>query len=235
MYWPLVGGCLSHVMNNPFHVVKSRRGKRRSRKNRPVSCASWKGTPIPISVLAAPVEDAHRGVPVGVDTLHVPVEHGLQIVQIAPLSTRRPLVVISLGKARVPAIVETHREREVAAIAVDAAGKVLGTDGDVGFRVEARVVLDGALVGRDLHQPVFAIGTARARLAAGLLGGNRGEEDSRDADLARDLVEDVDVLRTGGEHLTGTSCAPQVGVNHVAGVDRWWDPTAAGNAAGEPF
>jgi len=146
-------------------------------------------------------EDAHVE-RAGVNTLQVPIEHSLEIIEIAPLSTRRPSIGITLGHAREPPVVHAHGLSEVPPDRVRRARQVAGSNANVRSGVET-VPIRRAFLARELHETVFAIGSASVSVAGRFLEGDGGEEDGGEASLSSVIVEIAQIVAAGVEQAVG--------------------------------
>ena len=177
-----------------------------------------------IDPLARVVIDAHVDA-TRIDTLQVPIEYVLQIIQVVVLRANRVVVRQRRRQSVIPPVVFPHRRSQVAVVRVQDGLEVLGPNLDVRHRVVAVAPVRGTLVTRDLHHSDLARPARRAWVAARLLERDRGEEDGWHAGLRRHVLEHAQVRLAWRKHAPGRrEHCREVFVDEVVECDRGWNP-----------
>jgi hypothetical protein len=217
---------------------KKRRGKWYSERKiyterKGVSTSQRDGQALAAS-LASVVVNAH--VEAGrVDTLEVPVEDVLEIIEVVMLRADGIVVSECDGETKVPAIIISHGGSEVSIVLIENGLEVACTDANVDLGIIAVWSVRGALVRCDLHHSDLGRTTGHRGVATGFLEGDGGEEDGGDTGFGREAFEDVEVrcargkgvvvlLEDGGEIL----------VHEVLECDWGWHPAVTVDTAVEP-
>lgn len=98
-----------------------------------------------VTGLAGVVINAHVQIR-GVDTLEVPIEHILQVIQIVMLSAGRVVVGEGSGETLVPSIVLSHGGGEISIVTIQDSLEILGSDADIRHGVIAVASVTGAFL-----------------------------------------------------------------------------------------
>lgn len=170
-----------------------------------------------------------------VDTLNVPIEHILQVIQIIVLSAGRIVVGEGGGETGIPPVIFPHGRRQIPVIAIQNRLEILRSDTDVRLRVVTVASVRRAFVAGDLHHPDLARTASDAGVAAGFLECDGSEEDGGDLGFLGHVLEHGEVLgalREGVSVLLEYRC--EVLVDQVVERNGGWGPAVTVDAAVEP-